>query len=106
MSRQIWKRAWVSSAVLGAAAVTAGVALGLYSTGPVGAPGPPAPPGRESRIAEGAARSREFEAKGLAEPFKGVTADGTVVPGLFGVKSTGVSTAPVQKAATAFLAAL
>lgn len=40
------------------------------------------------------------------EPFKGVTANGTVVPGLFPLKSTGVSTAPVRNAAVAFLAAL
>ena len=50
--------------------------------------------------------SRQAEAKGLAESFKGLTTDGTVVPGLFGVRSTGVSTAPVKNAADAFLAAL
>ncbi len=50
--------------------------------------------------------SREAEKKGLAEPFKGVTANGTVEPGLFAVKSTGVSTEPVRKAAAAFLASL
>ena len=50
--------------------------------------------------------SRDAEKKGLAEPFKGVTANGTVEPGLFAVKSTGVSTEPVRKAAAAFLAAL
>ena len=59
-----------------------------------------------TRIAEWASRSREIEAKSLADPFKGVTADGTITPGLFGIRSTGVSTAPVQKAATAFLASL
>ena len=52
------------------------------------------------------AMSRDAEAKGLAEPFKGVTTDGKVVPGLFPVRSTGVSTEPVRKAADAFLAAL
>ena len=34
-----------------------------------------------------------------------MTTNGTVVPGLFTVKSTGVSTAPVRDAAVAFLAA-
>jgi hypothetical protein len=53
-----------------------------------------------------AARSREFEMKGLAEPFKGITTNGTVAEGLFPLKSTGVSTEPVQKAARAFLASL
>jgi hypothetical protein len=50
--------------------------------------------------------SQQAEKKGLAEPFKGVTADGTVKPGLFAIRSTGVSTEPVRKAADAFLAAL
>src|SRR5688572_20912921 len=40
------------------------------------------------------------------DPFKGVTTDGTVRPGLFTVRSTGVTTAPVMKAAVAFLGAL
>lgn len=42
----------------------------------------------------------------LAEPFKGVTTNGTVVPGLFPIRATGVSTAPVRKAAGAFLSTL
>ena len=42
----------------------------------------------------------------LAEPFKGVTTDGTVRPGLFPIRSTGVSTKPVREAAQKFLAAL
>jgi hypothetical protein len=42
----------------------------------------------------------------LAEPFKGITTNGTVVGGLFPVRATGVSTAPVREAAVAFLAAL
>jgi hypothetical protein len=41
-----------------------------------------------------------------AEPFKGVTTDGAIVPGLFAIRSTGVTTAPVREAATAFLSAL
>ena len=52
------------------------------------------------------ARSQTFEKQGLAEPFKGVTADGRVMPNLFGIHSTGVSTEPVKKAADAFLAGL
>jgi hypothetical protein len=53
-----------------------------------------------------ASRSRDAEAKGLADPFKGITRNGAVEPGLFAIKSTGVSTEPVRKAAEAFLAAL
>ena len=52
------------------------------------------------------ARSAESEKAGLAEPFRGVTAKGTVEPGLFPVRSSGVSTEPVRKAAVAFLEAL
>ena len=40
------------------------------------------------------------------EPFVGVTSGGAIVPGLFTVTSTGVSTAPVKEAADRFLAAL
>jgi hypothetical protein len=41
-----------------------------------------------------------------ADPFKGVTTDGTVRTGLFAVRATGVSTKPVMEAAQAFLASL
>jgi hypothetical protein len=51
-------------------------------------------------------RSRDAEAKGLAEPFTGITATGKVEPGLFAVRSTGVSTEPVRAAAVAFLTTL
>jgi hypothetical protein len=50
--------------------------------------------------------SQEAEDRGLAEPFKGVTTDGAVVPRLFPLRSTGVSTAPVRQAAESFLATL
>jgi hypothetical protein len=42
----------------------------------------------------------------LEEPFTGVTTDGSVVPDLFPIRATGVSTAPVRAAAEAFLGAL
>jgi hypothetical protein len=50
--------------------------------------------------------SAEYERKGLAEPFKGITANGTVEQGLFGIHSTGVSTEPVRNAAERFLSSL
>jgi hypothetical protein len=50
--------------------------------------------------------SEDAERKGLAEPFKGITADGGVAPGLFPIHSTGVSTEPVRNAAERFLASL
>lgn len=40
------------------------------------------------------------------EPFAGLTADGKIMPGLFSIRATGVSTRPVKDAADRFLAAL
>ena len=51
-------------------------------------------------------RSIEKENEGLAEPFKGITTDGHVHEDLFELKSTGVSTEPVRKAAISFLESL
>ncbi len=42
----------------------------------------------------------------IAEPFKGITSDGQVVPNLYSVRSTGVSTRPIRDAADGFLARL
>jgi hypothetical protein len=64
------------------------------------------PSAEETRFQRFVRMSREAEAKGLAEPFRGLTARGEVEPGLFPVRSTGVSTGPVREAARAFLAAL
>lgn len=50
--------------------------------------------------------SEAAEARGLAEPFKGVTTNGEPVPGLFPIRSTGVSTEPVRRSAAAFIASL
>src|SRR5687768_12548512 len=50
--------------------------------------------------------SVQAEANGLADPFKGITSDGTLQPGLFAIRSTGVSTAPVRTAADSFLSSL
>ena len=50
--------------------------------------------------------SIEAEVPGLADPFRGITTNGRIESGLFSVRSTGVSTAPVRTAAEAFLAAL
>jgi hypothetical protein len=70
------------------------------------APQAPQTPIREEYLK----RSREFSARmektGLAEPFKGITTNGTVVPNLFSLRSTGVSTEPVRAAVSAFLGTL
>ena len=64
------------------------------------APPPRRPPEELLRL------SLAAEKPGLAEPFKGITANGQIEPGLFALRSTGVSTGPVLKAAEAFLAGL
>jgi hypothetical protein len=50
--------------------------------------------------------SAEYERKGLAAPFQGITANGTVEQGLFELRPSGVPTAPVRIAAERFLASL
>ena len=40
------------------------------------------------------------------EPFKGITRDGNVIPGLFGIQKTGVSTRSIRQAAEDFLGSL
>ncbi len=58
------------------------------------------------RAAQFRRMSDDAEKKGLADPFKGITTDGRVVPGVFTIRASGVSTEPVRKAADALLAAL
>ncbi|MBS1827213.1 MAG: DUF3500 domain-containing protein [Acidobacteria bacterium] len=60
----------------------------------------------EGRVERYRKMSRQWEQKGLAEPFKGFTTNGSIEPGLFSIRSTGVSTEPTRKAASAFLSAL
>ena len=64
------------------------------------APPPRRPPAELLRLSIAA------ETPGLAEPFKGITTNGQIEPGLFAIKATGVSTAPVRQAAEKFLAGL
>jgi hypothetical protein len=52
------------------------------------------------------AREQQQKPDPLAEPFKGVTTNGTVTPGLFPIRASGVTTGPVREAAVKFLAAL
>lgn len=50
--------------------------------------------------------SRQSEAKGLAQPFRGIATKAGIETGLFSIKSTGVSTDATRKAAETFLAGL
>src|SRR5207245_2529931 len=68
--------------------------------------GRPQAPSTEDRAARFLRMSREAERRGLAEPFRGVTTNGQLLPGLFAIRSTGVSTEPVRKAAADFIATL
>ena len=52
------------------------------------------------------ASSTRMEEAGLKDIFIGITTDGQVVPDLFTIRTTGVSTAPVKQAADAFLGTL
>jgi hypothetical protein len=49
---------------------------------------------------------KEAGDRSVAEPFAGITENGALQAGLFAIKPTGVSTAPVHAAAQAFLASL
>ena len=50
--------------------------------------------------------SEEYEQEGLAAPFRGITTNYDVIPGLFEIKPSGVSTEPVRNAAEKFIASL
>ncbi len=53
-----------------------------------------------------AERSRQAEAQGLAEPYRGIFPSTGLEKGLFRIEKTGVATDPIRTAAEAFLAAL
>src|SRR5687767_12898489 len=61
---------------------------------------------RPLRIGGGPAGYVENALKAAAEPFKGITHNGTVVPGLFPIRKTGVPTDAVRQAAQAFVESL
>lgn len=63
-------------------------------------------PKRALRLGGGPAGYVENALKAVAEPFKGITAAGTAIPGLFPIQKTGVSTDPIREAATEFLGSL
>jgi hypothetical protein len=66
----------------------------------------PARPSAEAWIERSTRMSREADAKGLAEAFRGITTNGKVEPGLIPIRATGVSTEPVRAAAAAWLGTL
>jgi Protein of unknown function (DUF3500) len=66
----------------------------------------PTPARHPFELPPGLQRQLDFAKKTLAEPFKGVTLNGEVRPGLFGIRKTNVSTQPLLDAANAYLASL
>jgi hypothetical protein len=85
------RRAFLSSLV--SASVLAPWAFGQEKT----------PAGMAERFRQ---MSEDFEKEGLAEPFRGITTDGKIVPGLFEITPSGVSTELVRNAAEKFIASL
>jgi hypothetical protein len=76
-------------------------ALGLaVVAGPVQGPDP------QAYLQQSRDFSTRMESTGLADSFKGITTNGSVVPGLFSIRSTGVSTQTVRSATEAFLKSL
>jgi hypothetical protein len=57
-------------------------------------------------VGERFARMRDNGEQLVGEPFKGITADGNLVPGLFPLEATGVSTEPIRRAALEFVEVL
>lgn len=84
---------------IAAAAFSCLILLGLVHSRAVSQ----SPPSRTERFQK---MSESAEKSGLAEAFKGITTDGKIQKGLFEIRSTGVSTEPVRKAAEQFLKAL
>lgn len=64
------------------------------------------PETREQRAERFRQRSIDAEKQGLADSFKGIGTSAGIESGVFGIRSTGVSTEPVMKAAQTFLAGL
>jgi Protein of unknown function (DUF3500) len=54
----------------------------------------------------GGANYVEKSLAAAAEPFMGISTDGTIIPGLFGIQKTGVSTQSIREAAAVFLGSL
>lgn len=61
---------------------------------------------RAVELPPGLERYLQTAGASLAEPFKGITTNGQVLPGLFPIQTTGISTRPLMDAALAFLASL
>jgi hypothetical protein len=66
----------------------------------------PTPAVRPFEPPPGIQRMKDRAQSELAEPFRGITTNGRIVPGLFAIEKTGVSLMPLLEAARSFLRAL
>jgi hypothetical protein len=78
------------------------VAAAVLAPWAMGQQGPQTP----SEIAERFRRMSEAYEEGGLGPFKGITTNGEIVPGLFDIRPTGASTEAVRNAAERFIATL
>jgi len=63
-------------------------------------------PNRPLHTKGGSPNYVENSLKAAAEPFIGISTDGTIIPGLYGLQRTGISTASIRDAAEGFLGSL
>jgi hypothetical protein len=63
-------------------------------------------PNRPLHTRGGSPNYLEKSLAAAAEPFKGITIDGNIIPNLFGIQKTGVPTQSIREAAEAFLGSL
>jgi hypothetical protein len=80
--------------------------LTLVALGVAAAAGPMQTPNPQEFQQRLRASSTRMESTGLANPFKGISTNGNIVPNLFQIRSTGVPTGPVRLAADTFLKTL
>jgi len=78
----------------------------IAALGVVAATGAGQGPDPKAYLEQSRAFSARAESTGLADAFKGITTNGSTVPGLFQVRSTGVTTGPVRSATETFLKSL
>ena len=63
-------------------------------------------PSRPLHTQGGGANYLEKSLAAAAQPFRGITADGNLIDGLFPIQKTGVATDTIREAATDFLGSL
>ena len=62
--------------------------------------------GRSLKFGGGPPNYLQNALKAVDEPFKGNTSDGAIIPGLFPIRATGISTQTIREAAEAYLGSL